>query len=107
MVIKNQLTTSMNSVSDAAIAAVEVREQRLAEQAAAAAEEEARKKLQNGNRLMISDLSVSDRSAVQLPELETTGEAQRFRVYDTAGKFYGIYGWDVQRKDLKSIKMFL
>ena len=70
-------------------------------------EEEARKKLQNGNRLMISDLSVSDRSAVQLPELETTGEAQRFRVYDIAGKFYGIYGWDVQRKDLKSIKMFL
>lgn len=44
VVIKNQLTTSMNSVSDAAIAAVEVREQRLAEQAAAAAEEEARKK---------------------------------------------------------------
>ena len=70
-------------------------------------EEEARKKLQNGNRLEISDLSVSDRSAVQLPEPETTGEAQRFRVYDTAGKFYGIYGGDAQRKDLKSIKMFL
>ena len=70
-------------------------------------EEEARKKLQNGNRLEISDLSVSDRSAVQLPEPETTGEAQRFRVYDTAGKFYGIYGGDAQRKDLKSIKMSL
>lgn len=45
VVIKNQLDQSMHIVSDAAIAAVEAREQRLAEQAAAVvAEEEARKK---------------------------------------------------------------
>lgn len=69
--------------------------------------EEARKKLQNGNRLEISDLSLSDRSAVQLSKRDTIEEMQKFRVYDASGKFYGIYGLDAHRKDLKSIKMFL
>lgn len=63
---------------------------------------EAHKKLQNGNRLTIADL-VSHGSS----EHVTAERGQRFRVYDEAGMFCGIYGWDEQRADLKSIKMFL
>ena len=69
--------------------------------------EMARKKLQNGNRLEISDLVDSDRVAVQLSEQETTEKMQKFRVYDASEKFYGIYGWDEERRDMKSIKMFM
>ena len=69
--------------------------------------EMARKKLQNGNRLEISDLVDSDRAAVQLSEQETTEKMQKFRVYDASEKFYGIYGWDEERRDMKSIKMFM
>ena len=69
--------------------------------------EEAQKKLQNGNRLTASDLSDADRSAAEHLGQTTAGELQRFRVYDKTGRFYGIYGWDAQREDLKSIKMFL
>lgn len=59
---------------------------------------EAQKKLQNGNRLTNTDL-ISDELLTQ--------SGQRFRVYNQAGTFYGIYGLDAQRGDLKSIKMFL
>ena len=69
--------------------------------------EDARKKLQNGNRLCFSDLSGDGLSAEGLMEHETRGCAQSFRVYDPGGRFYGIYGWDTERKDFKSIKMFL
>lgn len=69
--------------------------------------QEARKKLQNGNRLIFSDFSAFDRSAAELLRQATAGNVQRLRVYDGDGRFYGIYGWDMQRKDLKSIKMFL
>ena len=69
--------------------------------------EEAQKKLQNGNRLTVSDLSDADQSVAEHLGQTAAGEMQRFRVYDKTGRFYGIYGWDAQRKDLKSIKMFL
>ena len=61
---------------------------------------DAQKRLQNGNRLSASDfLDFSDQVE---PEA-----GMCFRVYDSSGRFYGIYGWDTQRGDLKSMKMFL
>lgn len=69
------------------------------------AAKEAQKKLQNGNRLDVSDLLADDRSGAQDLK-QPADEQQRFRMYDSAGRFYGIYGWDSQRKDFKSIKMF-
>lgn len=78
---------------------------------------EAHKKLQNGNRLELTDLMADDRTAGGDPvwaDDRTAGKdsgqeapAQQFRVYDSTGRFYGIYGWDAGRKDFKSIKMFL
>lgn len=62
---------------------------------------EARRKLQNGNRLAIADLSSGG-----LLTHASAESGRRFRVYDEAGTFYGIYGWDAQLGDLKSIKMF-
>lgn len=61
---------------------------------------EAEKRLQNGNRLTSCDL---------LEPFDITGlrSDARFRVYDGTGRFYGIYGWDETRGDMKSIKMFL
>lgn len=61
----------------------------------------AQKKLSNGNRLTCADFA--DVSAVG----EAFAADARFRVYDGAEKFYGIYGFDAARKDFKSIKMFL
>ena len=61
---------------------------------------EAQKRLRNGNRLKDADIS-------DMPDMGETGADARFRMYDRDGNFYGIYGWDLQRKDLKSIKMFL
>lgn len=60
---------------------------------------EARKLLQNGNRLSTSDLSGA---------LDATGFGPdaRFRIYD-GNRFCAIYGWDDDRQDLKCIKMFL
>lgn len=80
--------------------------------------EEAHKKLQNGNRLEITDLTADDRPVGGDPGQEAdrlcaraleqeAGGTQKFRVYDSTGRFYGIYGWDAQRKDFKSIKLFL
>lgn len=79
---------------------------------------EAHKKLQNGNRLEITDLAADDGPVGKDPGQEAdrlcvralgqeADDAQSFRVYDSTGRFYGIYGWDAQRKDLKSIKMFI
>lgn len=77
---------------------------------------EADKKLQNGNRLEIMDLATDDRPCGADPRRAMDDRpvdadpraalAQHFRVYDSEGRFYGIYGWDEQRKDFKSIKMF-
>ena len=61
---------------------------------------EAEKRLQNGNRLGLSDFTE------HLDERELDAD-MRFRVYDRDGRFYGIYGWDTQRRDFKSIKLFL
>lgn len=69
--------------------------------------EEAQKRLQNGNRLSFSDFSDEDLFAAKRLEQAMKGEVQNLRVYDKTGRFYGIYGWDAQRKDLKCIKMFL
>jgi tRNA pseudouridine55 synthase len=58
---------------------------------------ESLKKLRNGNRLMSSDL-------METPE---RGQEQ-FRLYDAAGRFYGLYEQDAARGGgLKSRKMFL
>lgn len=60
----------------------------------------AKKLLQNGNRLSINDVS-------DLPDQAALQDDMWFRVYDSDGRFYGIYGWDETRRDMKSIKMFL
>ena len=68
--------------------------------------EQARKKLLNGNRLTTLDFAEAERMAED-GMLQTAGtEEKKFRVYDAAGTFFGVYGWDDQRKDFKSIKMF-
>ena len=62
---------------------------------------QAQKKLCNGNRLATEDLAAGCRETVG-------GETGRLcRVYDTQGKFCGIYEWDGQRGDYKCKKMFL
>ena len=63
-------------------------------------EKEAEKRLKNGNRLTETDFTDLTDQIVLTADM-------RFRVYDQDGRFYGIYGWDAQRKDFKSIKMFL
>lgn len=68
---------------------------------------DALKKLQNGNRLAESDfteLVFDDSDAVKMASDHTD---KRFRIYDAAERFYGIYGYDSKRRDFKSIKMFL
>ena len=60
---------------------------------------EARKLLQNGNRLLASDFS----GALDVPGF---GPDARFRIYD-GDRFCAIYGWDAVRQDMKCIKMFL
>lgn len=68
--------------------------------------EQARKKLLNGNRLTTLDFAEAERIAED-GMLQTAGtEEKKFRVYDAAGTFFGVYGWDDQRKDFKSMKMF-
>lgn len=62
--------------------------------------EEAKKRLQNGNRLTLSDIS-------DMPDHVVLCTEARFRIYDGDGIFYGIYSRDTQREDLKCIKMFL
>ena len=64
------------------------------------AAKEAEKRLQNGNRLGLSDFTG------HLDEQKLDADV-RFRVYDQDGRFYGIYGWDTKRRDFKSIKLFL
>lgn len=61
---------------------------------------EAEKRLHNGNRLTSCDL-------LEPFDLTRSSANARFRVYDGTGRFYGIYGWDETRRDMKSIKMFL
>ena len=62
---------------------------------------QAQKKLCNGNRLATEDLAADCRETVG-------GETVKLcRVYDTQGKFCGIYEWDGQRCDYKCKKMFL
>ena len=68
--------------------------------------EQARKKLQNGNRLAAFDFAEADRLTEDGMSQTVGKEEKKFRVYDAAGKFFGVYGWDDQRKDFKSIKMF-
>lgn len=68
--------------------------------------EQARKKLLNGNRLTTLDFAEAERMAED-GMLQTAGtEEKKFRVYDAAGTFFGVYVWDDQRKDFKSMKMF-
>lgn len=59
----------------------------------------AKKLLQNGNRLSSGDISDLYDPALLCADA-------RFRVYDDE-RFYGIYGWDDIHRNLKSIKMFL
>lgn len=68
--------------------------------------EQARKKLQNGNRLAAFDFAEAGRLTEDGMSQTVGKEEKKFRVYDAAGKFFGVYGWDDQRKDFKSIKMF-
>ncbi|MDD7643595.1 MAG: tRNA pseudouridine(55) synthase TruB [bacterium] len=60
---------------------------------------EARKLLQNGNRLLASDLTGA-------LDISVFGSDARFRIYD-GERFYAIYRWDAVRQDLKCIKMFM
>lgn len=60
---------------------------------------EARKLLQNGNRLLASDLTGA-------LDISGFGSDARFRIYD-GERFCAIYGWDAGRQDLKCIKMFM
>lgn len=57
------------------------------------------KRLQNGNRLKHGDFS--DAHLREVPKAE-----EQVRVYDNAGRFYGIYGYDAVRGDYHCIKMF-
>lgn len=61
---------------------------------------EAKKRLQNGNRLSLDDIS-------DMPDKSLLHADAQFRVYDNTERFYGIYSWDETRRDMKSIKMFL
>lgn len=58
-------------------------------------EQEALRKLKNGNRLYTEELSPA------VPELP------HVRIYDKDGVFYGIYGWDAATGMYKCVKMFL
>lgn len=62
---------------------------------------QAQKKLSNGNRLEKTDLADDCCDTVD------TGSAELCRVYDSQGKFCGIYEWDGQRGDYKCKKMFM
>lgn len=58
---------------------------------------EGKRLLENGNRLPVKLLS----------EAGSLGEEERLRMYDEAGRFYGIYRYDKGRKEAKPEKMFL
>lgn len=58
---------------------------------------EGKRFLENGNRL----------PAKLLPEAGSLKEEERLRMYDEAGRFYGIYRYDEERKEAKPEKMFL
>ena len=55
--------------------------------------------LQNGNRL------TRDQLTGNIPVWP--GKDQRFRVYDHEGRFYGIYGFDREKKVFVPVRMFL
>ncbi len=57
------------------------------------------KRLQNGNRLKRGDFS--DKHFLGMPEA-----GEQFRVYDSAGRFYGIYGYDGEQENFRCIKLF-
>ena len=59
--------------------------------------EQGRKLVQNGNRL--------DEAHFAAAEMLADGE--QVRVYDSGGKFYGIYGYCEAEKALRPVKMFL
>ena len=59
--------------------------------------EKGRKMVQNGNRLTAAQLAVP----VQFTDKE------QIRVYDSEGKFYGIYDYHKAERTLKPVKMFL
>ena len=59
--------------------------------------EQGRKMVQNGNRL----------TAAQLAEPLQFADKEQVRVYDSEGKFYGIYGYHKAERSLKPVKMFL
>ena len=59
--------------------------------------ETARKLLENGNRIPISELV----------RWETEWEKQPLRLYDSAGRFAGIYQYQPGEQDVKPIKLFL
>lgn len=58
---------------------------------------EGKRFLENGNRI----------PAKLLSEAESIGEEEQLRMYDEAGRFYGIYRYDKGRKEAKPEKMFL
>lgn len=58
---------------------------------------EGKRLLENGNRLSAKLLSVAG-------SLE---EEEQLRMYDEAGRFYGIYRYDEERKEIRPVKMFL
>ena len=59
--------------------------------------EQGRKMAQNGNRLTVS----------QLTETVQFTDKEQVRVYDSKGKFYGIYDYHKAERALKPVKMFL
>ena len=59
--------------------------------------EQGRKMVQNGNCL----------TAMQLTEPVRFTDKEQIRVYDSEGKFYGIYDYHIAEKALKPVKMFL
>lgn len=58
------------------------------------------KAVQNGNFLFPDQLVLSQAEAV-------CRHGEEIRVYDRDGKFYGIYGYDREKKGFRPVKMFL
>lgn len=58
---------------------------------------EGKRLLENGNRI----------PAKLLSEAGNMGEEEQLRMYDEAGRFYGIYRYDEEREEVRPVKMFL
>lgn len=64
---------------------------------AATVTSEGKRLLENGNRI----------PAKLLSEAGGLGEEEQLRMYDETGRFYGIYQYDEERKEVRPVKMFL